>query len=61
MTSDPLPDPGSPQHKEMWQLRMREVSSNKLISTQFNLQRKTIFVDLSMLKNSLLLNMLNIH
>lgn len=29
VTSDPLPDPGSPEHQEMWQMRMREVVTER--------------------------------
>lgn len=46
MTSDPLPDPGSPEHQEMWQMRMREVVTErtnnitmKIRNHSFNIMR----------------------
>lgn len=37
VTSDPLPDPGSPEHKEMWQMRMREIQGAIMVSSIFEI------------------------
>ncbi|XP_052721968.1 solute carrier family 23 member 1-like [Crassostrea angulata] len=37
VTSDPLPDPGSPEHQQMWQMRMREIQGAIMVSSLFEI------------------------
>ncbi|XP_048774661.1 solute carrier family 23 member 1-like isoform X2 [Ostrea edulis] len=37
VTSFPLPDPGSPGHREIWQMRMREIQGTIMVSSVFQI------------------------